>query len=1661
MEGRMLATWNVFGNRALVLLAAIGLSGCFAPEASLEFSAIPADSVDTSSIAASTTVSALALSPTSTITTTGASVTFSASGGVAPRSFSVVSGGGSIDSSGVYTAPGAPGTATVKVTDAAGSSVSATVEFYTAFSVSPSGTQYLALNGTTTFTVTGGYGSVVYGLDAGNVGSFNSGTGLYTAPAAPGTDVFRATDGLGNVITRTIVTYAPLTINPPPTVNVPVSGTTTFTTTGGAAPLTFSIVTGGIGSIDSSGVYTAPAGAGGATVKVTDAAGNFQTSQVLVYAPLTLNPSSAQLPWNGTRQFSSSGGVGALNWSVDGGGVGSVNGTGLYTAPGGAGVATVRVTDSIGTNLAATVTVYDPLWISPATNNLAPSGTVTLNAGGGYGALAFSLLAGSVGSIHPTTGVYTAPATPGAATAKVTDSLGNTRTASINVYGPLTLSPASGDVAVDGQFQFNALGGATPHSFSVIAGPGSVDATGRYTANGGVGAATIQVQDFLGSTQTSTMNVVATAYNLNCFGGVTATDTAGIMWDSGGEFGNYGDGQTCSALIQPAGGAATITLSFPQFGVDWCCGDRVKVYDGTSAAGIALHSGTGFMGQNSPWGQSFTAFSGAIYIEMQTDANWNQFGFKATWSSTPPAAPVANFTSPGGADIGQSITFTDTSSGTPTAWSWDFNGDGTPDSSAQNPTYSYSGAGEYAVRLTVANAGGSHSVTKKVFVGNFPMCKTTGSSAYSGQVFDSGGPFNNYGDNESCGFLIQPSGGTGMITLTFTNFGMDSTDNLKVYDGTNASGVPLHTSTGFTNWMLPPTLYATSGAMYLVFTSSFQWNANGFEASWTASPAGSPGANFTVSSGDAGVPITFSDTSSGSPTAWEWDFDGDTVVDSYLQNPVHTYAAGTHTVSLKVSDAFGSSTRYKTIKAGIFNMCETIAASAGASGTLYDSGGPANNYGSGENCAFLIQPVGTPGSITLNFSQVSLDFGADFVRVYEGVDATAPTLHPNNGVTGWLSPGPSFTSNAGAMYVVMSTDAMNTNNGFDATWTSSAPGTVGASFTAPAVVEVGTTVNFVNTSINSPTSHEWDFDGDGLIDSTAVNPSFTFTSAGERNVTLRVTKAGVTSVKTRKISVGVFKLCGAIASSVGAKGKLYDSGGPNEPYSNDSSCGFLIQPAGGPANIVLSFQGSFSLNDMPGAEDYVKVYDGTSNAAPQLHLGNGLTGWGLPGSLVATSGAMYVELISGPMWANDGFQASWSTEAPFADFTANPPVAVVGQNIQFTDTSTGSPTSWEWDFENDAVADSVSQNPSFSYGLTGTYTVKLKATNLVGFGQTTKTVEVVTPSTMCGTASSSALKGALFDSGGPGADYGINENCGFLIQPGGGSPIITLTFGINMQVGNGEVGDHVEVYDGVDDTGIPIHTGQGFGGGNNPPGPLVATSGSMYIKMITNGVGVQQGFDAYWVVAQGAPGANFTPSSYYVDAGQSITFTDSSVNSPTSWAWDLDGDGLFDSTQQNPSMSYPSPGVYAVRLRATNANGYSEKTRKVFIGMYLLCNPDADSSTNSTGTLYDSGGPNGNYGNQELCGFLIAPAGASSVTLTFNSFSLESGFETLRAYNGFNTAAPPLHPLAPTYFAGYAGWNGTLAPFSVTANSGVMFVEMFSEYCCTYPGFEATWTSSP
>ncbi len=74
-------------------------------------------------------------------------------------------------------------------------------------------------------------------------------------------------------------------------------------------------------------------------------------------------------------------------------------------------------------------------------------------------------------------------------------------------------------------------------------------------------------------------------------------------------------------------------------------------------------------------------------------------------------------------------------------------------------------------------------------------------------------------------------------------------------------------------------------------------------------PDSKPVPSFTATpvSGDAPLPVTFTDTSAGDPQSWNWSFGDGSVSD--VQHPVHIYErAGTYSVSLTATNVYGSVT---------------------------------------------------------------------------------------------------------------------------------------------------------------------------------------------------------------------------------------------------------------------------------------------------------------------------------------------------------------------------------------------------------------------------------------------------------------------------------------------------------------------------------------------------------------------------------------------------------------------------------------------------------------------------------------------------------------------------------------------------------------------------------
>ncbi|HNP97688.1 MAG TPA: CUB domain-containing protein, partial [Bacteroidia bacterium] len=115
-------------------------------------------------------------------------------------------------------------------------------------------------------------------------------------------------------------------------------------------------------------------------------------------------------------------------------------------------------------------------------------------------------------------------------------------------------------------------------------------------------------------------------------------------------------------------------------------------------------------------------------------------------------------------------------------------------------------------------------------------------------------------------------------------------------------------------------------------------------------------------------------------------------------------------------------------------------------------------------------------------------------------------------------------------------------------------------------------------------------------------------------------------------------------------------------------------------------------------------------------------------------------------------------------------------------------------------------------------------------------------------------------------------------------------------------------------------------------------------------------------------------------------------------------------------------------------------------GTYNMCS--IQTTTDTSGTLFDTGGPTGDYLDNENCTLLVQPSCAVSITISFASFETESGFDYFTVYDGTTVNDPQV----------LVG-NGNTIPAPATCTSGSMLIVWHSDGSVTFPGWECSWTS--
>jgi len=234
-------------------------------------------------------------------------------------------------------------------------------------------------------------------------------------------------------------------------------------------------------------------------------------------------------------------------------------------------------------------------------------------------------------------------------------------------------------------------------------------------------------------------------------------------------------------------------------------------------------------------------------------------------------ALIADFNSgqePGTLDVA----FVDHSTGDPTSWAWDF-GDGHTGTN-QNPTHGYAQPGVYQVSLTATNRTSTATKTRSITVEAVPA-----------PVAD---------------FHTDQVAGTLEVQLKDVSTGDPTAWSWDFGDGTHGDHQnPMHT-------------YAQAGDYQVKLIARNIGGSDSHTQKLTVKPVPAPVADFTAKQDKSSLAVKFTDTSTGAPTVWAWDFgDGTT---GTRRNPVHTYQkAGDYQVKLIARNPGGRDEHTSTI----------------------------------------------------------------------------------------------------------------------------------------------------------------------------------------------------------------------------------------------------------------------------------------------------------------------------------------------------------------------------------------------------------------------------------------------------------------------------------------------------------------------------------------------------------------------------------------------------------------------------------------------------------------------------------------------------------------------------------------------------------------------------
>jgi PKD repeat protein len=834
-----------------------------------------------------------------------------------------------------------------------------------------------------------------------------------------------------------------------------------------------------------------------------------------------------------------------------------------------------------------------------------------------------------------------------------------------------------------------------------------------------------------------------------------------------------------------------------------------------------------------------SSYAGEDNVRIKIE-NINDFGnnlyidnIRITGGCQPATPPVASFLSDvttGCAPL--TVQFEDLSFGTVENWEWSFPG-GTPSTSFEtNPTVTYNVPGVYDVSLTVYNAAGADQVTLPAYI-------SVDGPPTPDFLFD-----------------IQD------FTVNFTDLSID------------ASSVNWHFGDGNTsNEPAPEHTYAAAGMYDVTLFANNSCGTDSLTQTVTIIDPIDPGFTADTLQGCPGLMVTYTDTTSGNPVSWLWQFEGGQPSTDTVQNPVVTYdTSGSFQTTLIVTTASGTSdtlTQNNYIQidslplAGFdiqYTLGNTTAeftnTSLHADSLYWDFGdgsnsteeNPDHDFGMDGSYTITLIAVGECGSDTLsqNLEVITLPEAGIMVDTTNGcapLSITAEsTSSSNTDSISWLAPGatpdssledmPVFTYDTAGSYTL--TLIATNEAGSD---TATVDITVGEGPTAAFSFDYilgEATVSFTNQSSNAD-DYLWDF-GNGNT-SNEQDPDFDFGMDGIYSITLIASNECGNDTTTQQVEI--VTLPTAVFTLTSNQGCIPFTVSPQENASANTDTWQWIADGATP--------------DASSEQNPVFTYDTPGSYTLTLIVSN-----------EAGSDTTSIDLTVG--------------QGPTADFTFD---YMMGETtVSFTNQSSNA-DDYLWDFGNGNTSNE--QDPDFDFSTDGIYSITLIASNECGNDTTTQQVEIVTLPTAVFTLTS-------------------NQGCTpFTVSPQENASANTDTW---QWIADGATPDASSEQN-------PVFT--------------YDTPGSYTLTLIVSNEAGSDTTSIDLTVGQG-PTADFTFD--YTIGETTVSFTNQSSNADD-YLWDF-GNGNT-SNEQEPDFDYGADGLYTVMLVAFNGCGNDTTTQQIEI----------------------------------------------------------------------------------------------------------------------------------